>query len=201
MIFRSWCRRSHGMRNELNSSKEAGNRPPPKLRSKKHSRESYIDKHQYKRVPRQERIEERKQLKALAQVVARRAKPKDWAKVAGNPWSVTIRAEASEGRALRAARCSHERRQWARWARVKTAEVSVATGAAGAPLVKRTVSLRMTLSQARRMPQRGQSFHSSAARGKAAGGSCRGGEASEGTDSRGHNTALTRRGLTLSLRS
>ena len=121
--------------------------------------------------------------------------------MAGRPWSVTIRGEASDRRALRANRCAHERRQWARCARVKTPEVSVATGAGVAPLINRTVSLRMTLSHARRMRQRGQSFQSTGARGSASGGSSRGGEASERTDASGHNTALTRRGLTLELRS
>src|SRR5437762_487337 len=61
----------------------------------------------------------------------------------------------------------HPRRQCAHWARVKTFSEGVVTGACvGAePLVKLTVSLRTTLSHARRMPQRGQSFQSIGARG------------------------------------
>lgn len=46
--------------------------------------------------------------------MARRSNAKDWAKVAGRPWSVTESLGASERRALRARRCSQERRQCAR---------------------------------------------------------------------------------------
>jgi hypothetical protein len=38
---------------------------------------------------------------AIAYAVARRSKPKDWAKVVGRPWSVTESGVALEGRALR----------------------------------------------------------------------------------------------------
>lgn len=41
---------------------------------------------------------------AIAYAVARRAKPKDWAKVAGRPWSVTKSLGASDRRALRVTR-------------------------------------------------------------------------------------------------
>jgi len=67
-------------------------------------------------------------------------------------------------------------------------------------LAKSTVSLRTTLSHARRMPQRGQSFHNTGARGSGAGALVHVGEQSEGEES-GHNTALTRRGLLLELLS
>ena len=59
------------------------------------------------------------------------------------------------------------------------------------------VWLRTTLSQVRRMPQRGQSFHNTGARGSGLGAFVRVGEASEREEESGHNTALTRRALRL----
>jgi len=121
--------------------------------------------------------------------------------VAGRPWRVTISGGASEERALRTPRCSQERRQCARCARVKalsTVEV-IGAGAVVVPLVKQTVSLRTTLSHARRMPQRGQSFHSTGARGSGAGASVRVGGGAECSEESGQNTALTRRGLIVAL--
>ena len=72
----------------------------------------------------------------------------------------------SDGRALRVKRCSQERRQCARRARVKT--FSGWGGGDGAGVAfqgKMTVSLRTTFSHSRRMRQRGQSFQSTEARG------------------------------------
>jgi hypothetical protein len=62
-------------------------------------------------------------------------------------------------------------------------------------LVKQMVWLRTPLSHFRRMLQRGQSFHSTGARGSDAGALVRVGEQSEGEEESGHTTALTRRGL------
>lgn len=70
-----------------------------------------------------------------------------------------------------------------------------------APLVKQTVSLRTTFSHARRMPQRGQSFHSTGERGSGTGASVGGGEETTMEEESGHNTALTRRGLIVVLLS
>ncbi len=139
----------------------------------------------------------------LADVVARRAKPKEWAKVAGRPWSVTISGGASDGRALRASRCSQERRQCARCARVKMFSVGRVTGdgAKVVLLVKPTVSLRTRFRHSRRMRQRGQSFHTTGASGSGSGVSSRVGEESERGDSSSQNTALTRRGLIVVLLS
>jgi hypothetical protein len=66
------------------------------------------------------------------------------------------------------------------------------------------VWLRTTLSQVRRMPQRGQSFHSTGAEGsgaRAVSEGSGGGEASEGEEESGQSTALTRRGLMVMLLS
>jgi hypothetical protein len=114
--------------------------------------------------------------------------------VAGRPWRVTVKEGASDGRALRARRFSQERRQCARWARVKISPAVEVTGAGivVVPLVRQTVSQRMTLSHARRMPQRGQSFHSTGARGSGGGASEYVGGEAEGEGSSGHNTALAR---------
>ncbi len=128
----------------------------------------------------------------------RRVKLKEWAKLAGRPWSVTTRGEASDGRALRPHRCSHERRKSARCARVKTFSGGVTGDCEGSgPLVKQTVSLRTTFSHPLRMRQRGQSFHNTGARGGGSEAFSRGGEESERWEESGQNTALTRRGLTL----
>lgn len=103
----------------------------------------------------------------IVYAVARREKPKERAKVAGRPWSVTISLGASEGRAFRARRSSQERRQCARLARVKICDVCGGSGESTkvSPLVKPTVSLRSSLSHSLRMRQRGQSFHTIGARG------------------------------------
>jgi len=60
------------------------------------------------------------------------------------------------------------------------------------------VWLRITLSQIRRMPQRGQSRHSTGAEGSGA-EAVSGGEESEGEVESGQSTALTRRGLSVLL--
>jgi hypothetical protein len=101
------------------------------------------------------------------QAVASRAKPKERAKVTGRPWSVRTSLGASGGRALQANRSSQDRRQCARFARVKGGEICTGAGegSAGMELSSRTVWLRTTLSQARRIPQRGQSLQRTGARG------------------------------------
>ena len=43
--------------------------------------------------------------------VGRRPKPKEWAKAAGRPWMVIVRAGEVEGRALRVKRSVQERGQ------------------------------------------------------------------------------------------
>ena len=63
------------------------------------------------------------------------------------------------------------------------------------------VWLRTTLSQVRRMPQRGQSRHSTGAEGSAAEAVSGGGEESEREEESGRNTALTRRGFSVVLLS
>jgi hypothetical protein len=63
------------------------------------------------------------------------------------------------------------------------------------------VWLRITLSQVRRMPQRGQSRQSTGAEGSGAKAVSGGGEVSEREEERGQSTALTRRGLSVVLLS
>ena len=66
------------------------------------------------------------------------------------------------------------------------------------------VWLRTTFSQVRRMPQRGQSFHSTGAEGSGAlavSEGSQGGEAPGGEEESGQSTALTRRGLMVVLLS
>jgi hypothetical protein len=123
--------------------------------------------------------------------------------VAGRPCSVIVRGRALNGRALRANRCSQERRQCARCARVRISWVAGMTGdgEGRALLVKPTVSLRSSLSHARRMRQRGQSFHTTGARGSGWDVSEGVGEEAEREEASGHNTALTRRGLIVVLLS
>ena len=58
-----------------------------------------------------------------------------------------------------------------------------------------------TFSQTRQIRQRGQSFHTTGARGSGTCASSPGGEEAEGAASSGHNTALTRRGLIVALLS
>ena len=118
--------------------------------------------------------------------------------MAGRPWSVRESLGASDERALRAIRCSQERRQCARQARVKTFSGGVVTDEGRVELSRHTVSRRTTLSHPRRMQQRGQSFQSTGARGSGAGASGHVGEEAGGETESGHNTALTRRGLQLS---
>ena len=101
--------------------------------------------------------------------------------MAGRPWRVTVKEGASDGRALHANRCSQERRQCARWARVKTFSGSVVTDKGWVELSRQTVSLRTTLSHPRRMRQRGQSFQSTGARDDGGGASrCVGEEGERG---------------------
>lgn len=139
-------------------------------------------------------------LAVLLYAVASRSNPKHCAKLAGRPWSATRRKGASDGRALRASRCSQDRRQCARFARVKTISEDSAVGEHGGGMelsITSTASLRITLSQARRMPQRGQSFQRTEARdGTADVLAWAGGE-----ESSGQSTALTRRGLIVVLLS
>jgi hypothetical protein len=82
-----------------------------------------------------------------------RSKPKVWAKVADRPWSVTESLGASDKRALRVSRCSQERRQCARRARVKTFLGGAVTEEGWVELARHTVWLRTTFSHSRRLPQ------------------------------------------------
>jgi hypothetical protein len=79
----------------------------------------------------------------------------------------------------------------------------VASGSTGVARLsaKQTVWLRITLSHTRRMPQRGQSFHITGARGSGWDASEDMGEEAERGESSGRNTALTRRGLIVALLS
>jgi len=61
-------------------------------------------------------------------------------------------------------------------------------------LSRQMVWLRTILIQVRRIPQRGQSRHSTGAEGSGVGAGSGGGEESEREALSGHNTALTRRG-------
>ncbi len=70
-------------------------------------------------------------------------------------------------------------------------------GSGWVPMVKQTVWLRTTPSHPRRMLQRDPSFHSTGARGSGASASVGVGEESKRWEESGHDTALTRRGLTL----
>lgn len=123
--------------------------------------------------------------------------------MAEKPWSVTTSLGAPNERALRAIRSSQDRRQCARFARVKGGESCIEAGeASGArKLSTRTVWLRTTLSQARRMPQRGQSFQRTGAEEALEALFASGGEASVREALGGHSTALTRRGLCVVLLS
>ena len=109
---------------------------------------------------------------------------------------MTTSLEALDGRALRANRSSQDRRQCAHFARVKGGEICIRAGGEQGEmeLSTWTVWLRTTLSQARRMLQRGQSFHNTGARGGGWDTASDGGE-TERED--GQSTALTRRGLRL----
>ena len=125
--------------------------------------------------------------------------------MAGRPWSVTISLGASDGRALRVRRCSQESRQCARLARVKTLSGGTAPegGSDWGKLAQQMVWPRTTLSHPRRMPQRGQSCHSTGARagGAGASGSVGAGETAEREEGSGQYMALTRRGLIVALLS
>ena len=101
---------------------------------------------------------------------------------------------ASTGRTLRVNRCSQERCQCTRRSRVKmlSGGMEPGEGSGWGKLVKRTVSLRTTLSHPRQMPQRGQSFHCTGTRGSGAGVSVGVGGAAEREEESGHNTALTK---------
>ena len=67
----------------------------------------------------------------------------------------------------------------------------------GEALSREMVWLRMTLSQVRRMPQRGQSRQSTGAEACGVLAGAVGGKKSEGGGVSGHTTALTRRGLSV----
>ncbi len=136
--------------------------------------------------------------------VARRAKPKAWAKGAGP----TVEGDGKPG--------SIRRTGVTRQPLVpgKTPMRALSTGqdlpgvgggtgegSVQVELSSQTVWLRTPLSQARRMPQRGQSFHRTGARGSGAGAFSQGSEESEREAASGHNTALTRRGLSVVLLS
>src|SRR5215469_5770190 len=102
-----------------------------------------------------------------------------------------VKEGAVDGRAFRARRCSQDRRQCARCARVKMASDGEMTdgGMEGAGFsVQHTVWLRITLSQARRMPQRGQSFQYRGGRGRGWGTASGEGEIGEGEESSGQST-------------
>jgi len=83
------------------------------LRQRKGRETGYIDAYRYKEVAKEDIIGERKKPAAWisAYAAGRRPKPKEWAKVAGRPWMVMVRAGEVEGRALRVKRSSQERRQ------------------------------------------------------------------------------------------
>jgi hypothetical protein len=68
-------------------------------------------------------------------------------------------------------------------------------GESGEKLSRQMAWLRTTLSQVRRMPQRGQSRHNTGAEGSGAGAESGGGAESEREALSGHSTALTRRGF------
>lgn len=117
--------------------------------------------------------------------------------MAGRTFCVTTSRGTFDGRALRAKRWLQERRQCARSARITIFSVAQEPrdGESGEELSRHMVWLRITLSQARRMPQRGQSFQSTGARG--CGWDTVSGriETGEGEGPSGQSTALTRRGL------
>src|SRR6266702_2985533 len=73
----------------------------------------YIDVYRYKEMAKEYIIGEREKPAAWISSYAagRRPKPKEWAKVAGRPWMVMLRAGKVEGRALRVKRSVQERRQ------------------------------------------------------------------------------------------
>ena len=138
---------------------------------------------------------------AAGQAVASRSKPKEEAKVAGNPGSVTVRRGASAGRALRAKRCAQERRQCARSARVNVFSAGASDDEHGEELSRQVVWLRIPLSQVRQMPQRGQSRQRTGAEANGALAVSGGGDESEREAPSGNSTALTRRGLNVVLLS
>jgi len=116
---------------------------------------------------------------------------------------VTISRGASNGRALRASRCSQESRQCARSARVKLFSVGAfaGDGESGVELSRQIVWPRTTLIQVRRMLQRGQSRQSTGAEARGVLAISEGGEESERGALSGHTTALTRRGFSVVLLS
>ncbi len=79
---------------------------------------------------------------------------------------MTTSLGASDGRAVRANRSSQDRRQCARFARVTVGETCTGAGEGSGEmeLSTRTAWLRTTLSQVRRIPQRGQSLQKTGAR-------------------------------------
>src|SRR5260370_24087100 len=120
---------------------------------KKQRKKLLIEKRQSRGTAREGHIGARSKREVVTYAMARRSNAMDWAKAAGRPWSVTESLGASEGRALRARRCSQERRQCARCARLKTSSAVGVTGdgAGVAPKMNTTVSRRMTFSHSPRM--------------------------------------------------
>src|SRR5258708_29554375 len=80
---------------------------------KKQRKKLLIEKRQSRGTAREGHIGARSKREVVPYAMARRSNAKDWAKVAGRPWSVTESLGASERRALRARRCSQERRRCA----------------------------------------------------------------------------------------
>src|SRR5258708_32736844 len=114
---------------------------------KKQRKKLLIEKRQSRGTAREGHIGARSKREVVTYAMARRSNAMDWAKAAGRPWSVTESLGASEGRALRARRCSQGRRQCARSARVKTLSVIGVTGCGArmAAKEKTTVSRRINL--------------------------------------------------------
>jgi hypothetical protein len=67
--------------------------------------------YRYTEAAKEDVIGEREKPAAWISAYAAGRKPKEWAKVAGRPWMVMVRAGEVEGRALRVNRSFHERRQ------------------------------------------------------------------------------------------
>ena len=72
---------------------------------------AYIDIYRYKETAKEDVIGEREKPAAWISTYAAGRKPKEWAKVAGKPWMVMVRAGEVGGRALRVSRSCQERRQ------------------------------------------------------------------------------------------
>jgi hypothetical protein len=72
---------------------------------------AYIDIYRYKETAKEDVIGEREKPAAWISTYAAGRKPKEWAKVAGKPWMVMVRAGEVGGRAIRVSRSCQERRQ------------------------------------------------------------------------------------------